>query len=82
MLKVTDSAFSPLPLLQANTMASENYTDIKFEIKGRIGMIKVLELSFLYLLSFPNLLRHHSDVLSSTGPKRSTHSAATSFQKQ
>ena len=30
-------------------MASENYTDIKFEIKGKIGIIKVLQFFFMFI---------------------------------
>lgn len=54
-------------------MADHQYTDIKFEIKGQIGIITVNTLT-----SAAASLRIHLTLPSSTAPKRSTPSAATS----
>jgi hypothetical protein len=54
-------------------MADHQYTDIKFEIKGQIGIITVSTLT-----SAAASLRVYLTLFSSTAPKRSTRSAATS----
>lgn len=52
---------------------ADQYTDIKFEIKGQIGIITVNTLT-----PAAASLRMHLTLPSSTAPKRSTRSAATS----
>ena len=68
--------------------SSEGYTDIKFEIKGKIGIIKVHLHNTTIPLPSPHVsnsriysyLQHSLTIPSSTAPKLSTPSAETSLQ--